>query len=71
MKKILKAPIDQINLPEELKDIFVKAGFKSLEQVLARKTSFLLKINGFEYMQLKSFMDFLEQNQLDHLLNDE
>ncbi|MBN2681130.1 MAG: hypothetical protein JXR58_01370 [Bacteroidales bacterium] len=70
MENILKAPIDQISLPEELKEIFVKAGFKNLKQVLDRKTSFLLKIKGFEYMQLKSFMDFIELHQLEDHLKD-
>jgi DNA-directed RNA polymerase alpha subunit len=70
MEKIIKAPIDTVNLPEELKTIFLKAGFKTLEQVLDRKTNFLLKIDGFGYRQLKNFLDYLENNHIDHLLKD-
>lgn len=70
MIKIIKAPIDSVNLPEELKIIFLKAGFKTLEQVLDRKTNFLLKIDGFGYRQLKSFLDYLENNHIDHLIKD-
>jgi hypothetical protein len=71
MNEILKLHIDKLDLPDQLKDVFIRAGFKNLKQILDRTTAFLLNLDGFKYRELKTFVEFLEKNNIDQLLKDD
>ena len=66
---ILHQPIAQSPLSNEFKTVTETLGFHTFSDLLQHRTTKLLSLPGFDQHLIYEYVDFLEKNQMGHLID--
>ena len=67
-EKILNQKISELTLTDDFKKISSKLGYSTLKQMANEQVADLLKMDGFNYHILQEFVQFMQENNLSHLI---
>jgi hypothetical protein len=67
-QKILSQLISDLPFPEDFKSVSKKLGFKTIGDMAARHVNELLESDGFTYHMLQEYTQFMQENNLSHLI---
>jgi len=66
--KILLQKISNLPFSEDFKTISNKLGFKTIADITAHHVSVLIELEGFTYHMLQEFTQYMQENNLAHLI---
>ncbi|SFH33398.1 hypothetical protein [Pedobacter insulae] len=69
LRDILKLPIANSPLSHELKMVTETLGFHTFSDLLQNRTAYLLNLPGFNQHLIYEYVEFLETNQMGHLID--
>jgi hypothetical protein len=65
---ILNKPIADLLFTDDFKFVSQKLGFKTIGDMAAVHVANLIELDGFTYHMLQEFVQFMQQNNLSHLI---
>ena len=65
---ILNKPIADLPFTDDFKSVAQKLDFKTIGDMAAVHVANLLELDGFTYHMLQEFVQFMQENNLSHLI---
>lgn len=67
-QEILNQNISDLPFPDDFKSVSEKMGFKTIGEMAAKHVNYLLDLDSFTYHMLQEFIQYMQENNLSHLI---
>ena len=67
-QEILSQNISDLPFPGDFKSVSEKIGFKTIGEMVDKHVNELLDLEGFTYHMLQEYTQFMQENNLSHLI---
>jgi len=67
-QKILSQNISDLLFPGDFKFVSKNLGFKTIGEIAGKHVNDLLELDGFTYHMLQEYIQFMQENNLSHLI---